>query len=180
MHRVTQSELARRLGVDPSTISRAVAAGRVTVDADGLVDLAGATAQFETNRLRRRRRPRPPAAGPEAAGGAAVGAPGEAPVGVGPLDARARRDLAEASMAELREAELRRELVRRDAIERELAALLAGLRDGFDTLADRVAPIVAGEADAAACRRILRDEHRRVLAALVARVAGKPEPEGGA
>jgi len=169
MTRITQSELARRLGVQPSAISRAVSSGRVTAGPDGLLDAAGATAQWLANRRRRppRRLVDPASAGSPAVPPAAGGAPG----------ARERRDLAEAEFAELRVAELRGELVRRAEVERELASLLVGMRDGLETLADRVAPTVAGESDAAACRRILRDEHRRVLAELVARVAAAPAPE---
>ena len=91
--------------------------------------------------------------------------------------ARRRRESAEASMAELKEAELRGELVRRSAIEREMASRLVALRESLEVLADRLAAMVAAEADAAVCRRLLRDEHRNAMAAFASAIAPADEPD---
>ena len=68
-------------------------------------------------------------------------------------------------MAELREAELRGELVRKVEVERALASRLVALRESLEVLADRMGALVAAESDAQVCRRMIRDEHRKALAA---------------
>ena len=72
MERVSQSELARRLGVSAAAISRAIREGRVELGADGLLDPVAGEAQWLRNRRRRPRAVRPSA--PAAADQAGVGA----------------------------------------------------------------------------------------------------------
>ena len=79
-------------------------------------------------------------------------------------EAKTRREAAEASIAELKEAELRGELVRKVEVERAIASRLVALRESLEVLADRLSALVAAESDAQACRRMLRDEHRKALA----------------
>lgn len=118
----------------------------------------GAKAQWETNRQRRRRAS---ATEPAATAPKDVQASGDSSAF---WDAKTRRETAEASISELREAELRGELVRRAMVEREVAGRLVALRDALETLADRVGPMVAAEADAHACRRLILSEVRNALA----------------
>src|SRR5690606_4960534 len=106
MERVTQSELARRLGGTPGAIARAVREGRIELAADGLVDVAAGTAMWLANRRRRPRTP-PPAGAPEQTSAAGAG---------DFWRAKTDREIAEAAMASMREAEMRGDLVRRDAI----------------------------------------------------------------
>lgn len=175
---VTVSQLAAKLGVAVSTISRAVSSGRITAGPDGLLDPVGARAQFETNRRRRRaQRPNDKASGSPAPGGA----PGAVPDAPGSSSAeefwgaKTRREVAEASIAEHRERELRGELVRKAEVERELATKLIALRETLEALADRLSATMAAEADPAKCRAMLRDEHRRALSAFAdAAVEGAP------
>lgn len=82
-------------------------------------------------------------------------------------EAKTRREVAEAAMAEHRERELRGELVRKAEVERELAAGLVALREALEVLADRLAAVVAAEADPERCRTLLRNEHRAALSAFV-------------
>lgn len=161
--KVTQSQLAEHLGVTPSAISKAIAAGRLTVDADGLLDPVAATAQWQHNRRRRQRMPRQPAGEPDR----------PAPPGAGDFwQHRTTREAAEAAMARMREREMAGELVRRAEVERELAGKLVALRVSLETLADRVAALVAAEPDIQAIRRIIADEHRQALAAFAERLEG--------
>ncbi len=163
---VTQSELARHLGVSPTAVAKARDAGRITPIGDRY-DLQVALIQWDRNRQRRRNdQPvQPPAAG---------GGRGEAssPSGAGAeyWDAKTRRETAEASIAELKEAELRGDLVRRALVEREFAARLVALRESLEVLADRLSAQVAAEPDALRCRQLLRDEHRLALAAFAERI----------
>lgn len=167
MGRLTLTQFAERVGVHVSTISRAVAAGRVDVGPDGLVDEAGAAAQFDQNRRRRRRRGRNVEPGLQAMadGPSAVASSGAF------FDAKTRREVAEASMAELKEAEQRGELVRRAVVERELSTVIVALRESLEVLADRLSASMAAESDAAVCRAMLRTEHRHAMAGLVARLS---------
>lgn len=78
--------------------------------------------------------------------------------------AQAQERAYSAKLAELDYRERSGELVRRVVVERELAAKLVALRESLEVLADRLASVVAAESDAAACRRMIRDEHRGALA----------------
>lgn len=164
---VTQSELARHLGVSPTAVAKARDAGRITPIGDRY-DLQVALIQWDRNRQRRRNdQPKaPPAAGAEDRRAEQV------PSGAGAeyWDAKTRREVAEASIAELKEAELRGDLVRRAVVEREFASRLVALRESLEVLADRLSAQVAAEADAGRCRQLLRDDHRLALAAFVERI----------
>lgn len=164
---VTQSELARHLGVSPTAVAKARDAGRITPIGDRY-DLQVALIQWDRNRQRRRNdQPKaPPAAGAEDRRAEQV------PSGAGAeyWDAKTRRETAEASIAELKEAELRGDLVRRAVVEREFAARLVALRESLEVLADRLSAQVAAEPDALRCRQLLRDEHRLALSAFAERI----------
>ena len=164
---VTQSELARHLGVSPTAVAKARDAGRITPIGDRY-DLQVALIQWDRNRQRRRNdQPKAPAAA-----GADERRAEQAPSGAGAeyWDAKTRRETAEASIAELKEAELRGDLVRRAVVEREFASRLVALRESLEVLADRLSAQVAAEADAGRCRQLLREEHRLALAAFVERL----------
>lgn len=166
MQRVTPSALADHLGVNRSTISRAIAAGKVTLGPDGLADLVGAVAQFQSNRRRRRCRTR--------RGGSELttsDTPTAAARGDAFWDAKTRREQAEAALAELKAAEMRGELVRRLEVERAVAGRLVALRESLESLADRLAALMAAETDPVICRRLIRDEHRQALANFVETLA---------
>lgn len=155
--KLTFAQFAERVGVTGSAISKAVAAGRLTADADGLLDPVAAEAQWLHNRRRRRRTRRMDASLPAIAEPGAVESAGDY------WDARTRREAAEAELAELKAAEQRGDLVRRAAVVRELAPKMVQLRDALEVLADRLSAQVAAEADQAACRRLIRDEVRQAL-----------------
>jgi transcriptional regulator with XRE-family HTH domain len=161
--KLTFAQFAERVGVTASAISKAVAAGRLTADADGLLDAATAEVQWVHNR-RRRRRPRRTDPSLEV-----LAEPATAVKDSGQFwDARTRRETAEAELAELKAAEQRGDLVRRSEVERELAAKIVALREHLETMADRLSAVVAAESDPAACRRLLAAEVRLALRAFVA------------
>lgn len=168
MNRLTQTQLAAHLGVSQSAISRAITAGRLTADADGLLDPVAAAAQWEHNRRRRQRMPRPGAA--EASIPAATAAPDY-------WKAKAARETAEAAMAQMREREMAGELVRRAVIERELAGRLIALREALEGLGDRLGPLLAAEDTPVACRHLVLTETRRALAAFAERLQSETDPE---
>lgn len=120
--RINQAELARRLKVSRPSVSKAVKAGRVTPDADGLFDPAEAEIQWLANT-------RPSASrGKPSSGGYAA--------------ARARKETALARMAELRLEQSLGNLIERSAVDFSLDHLGATLRGLLDNLPDRLAPLI--------------------------------------
>ncbi|MDL1907783.1 hypothetical protein FBR03_10075 [Betaproteobacteria bacterium PRO1] len=151
--KISTSQFASQVGVTGSAIRKAIAAGRLTADADGLLDPVAALAQWQHNRRRRRR--------PRGADPAVEGAP--PPAGGGFWQHRTEREAAEAAIARMREREMAGELVRRAEVERELAGRIIALREHLNTMADRLSAVVAAESDQAACRRAIADEVRQAL-----------------
>lgn len=156
--KLTFAQFAERVGVTGSAISKAVRAGRLTADADGLLDPVAAEAQWLHNRRRRRTR-RMDHGRPAEPG--AVESSGDY------WDARTRRETAEAELSELRAAEQRGELVRRDKIVAGFAPKLIALRERLLLLGDRLGATLAAESDPLTCRRILHAEHRQALESFV-------------
>lgn len=74
-----------------------------------------------------------------------------------------RRERAEAELAELELQERRRELVRASDVERATFDANRAVRDRVMGIADRVAPIVASEADVGRCHEIIANECRAAL-----------------
>ncbi len=121
--RITQAELARRLKVSRASVSKAVKAGRIVADDDGLFDPVEAELQWVSNT-------RPSARGKRKAGSGSY------------AEARARKESALARMAELRLSQAEGELIERASVDfalDDIGAILRGLMEAFP---DRVAPLV--------------------------------------
>lgn len=121
--RITQAELARRLKVSRPSVSKAVKAGRVTPDEDGLFDPIEAELQWVSNTRQTGRGKRKATAG-------------------GYAEARGRKETALARMAELRLAQTEGALLAREDVDYALDDLGAILRGLMENFADRVAPLV--------------------------------------
>lgn len=121
--RITQAELARRLKVSRPSVSKAVKAGRITPDEDGLFDPLEAELQWVSNTRPSARGKRKPAAG-------------------GYAEARGRKETALARMAELRLAQAEGELLQREDVDFVMNDLGATWRGLMENLADRLAPII--------------------------------------
>lgn len=120
--RINQADLARRLGVSRASVSKAVKAGRITPDEDGLFDPAEAELQWLSNTRPSARRGKPSSGGYAAA--------------------RARKETALARMAELRLEQTQGNLVEREAVDYALDHLGAAVRGLMDNLPDRLAPLI--------------------------------------
>lgn len=173
--KLTISAWSASLGISRQAGHVAIKRCQIPVE-NGMVDADVATLLYRRG-TKPRANPNAPAAAP--ASGHADRAPHAAPVAVlmSYDEARRRREAAEASIAELREAELRGELVRKVEVERALASRLVALRESLEVLADRMAALVAAESDAQVCRRMIRDEHRKALAAFAQRLDDQVEEE---
>jgi len=138
--RITQAELARRLNVSRPSVCKAVKAGRIIPDEDGLFDPVEAELQWLANS-----RPKAPA------GTGKAGAHG------GYAQARARKEHALARMAELRLEQATGRLLDRGAMEFVLNDHAATLRGLLENLPDRLAPQFLALRDHASIVRLLNE-----------------------
>lgn len=166
---------ARRRGVALSAVQKAIKSGRIT-PIDGKIDPEVADIQWDRNTDPALAKAPPsakqPAAAPADGGGEASDpVPGEF------LAAKARREAALAEIAELDLAVKRGELVRAEEVERQLVSRIIGAREALDSLADRLATLLASESDPAVIHRMLRAEHRQALESLAGEKEAPPEPE---
>ena len=77
--------------------------------------------------------------------------------------ARTLREATEARIAQLELAKMRGQLVKAADVERVTFNALRMLRDRLTGIADRTAPIVAGESDVSRCHAIIAEEVRECL-----------------
>jgi phage terminase Nu1 subunit (DNA packaging protein) len=147
--RITQAELARRLKVSRPSVSKAVKAGRITSDDDGLFDPIEAELQWVSNTRANARGKRKPAAG-------------------GYAEARGRKESALARMAELRLAQAEGNLIERSAVDFTLDDLGATLRGLLENLPDRLAPQVFQRQTLAEVHSIITEAGHDVLLELSA------------
>jgi len=151
---------AKHRGVSLAAVQKAIHSGRITPNADGLIDSDRADAEWaaKTRPGQRRTRPAPPAARE----------PAEA-AGAGGLDyfrARAIRESYLARLAKIEFEEKTAKLVSRDEV--QVAAFTRGrvVRDNLLNIADRLAATLAAESDVDKVHRLLSDEIRMALDAL--------------
>jgi len=148
---------AKHRGVSLAAVQKAIHSGRITPNADGLIDSDRADAEWaaKTRPGQRRARPAPPSARE----------PAEA-TGAGGLDyfrARAIRESYLARLAKIEFEEKTAKLVSRDEV--QVAAFTRGrvVRDNLLNIADRLAATLAAESDVDRVHRILSDEMRMAL-----------------
>lgn len=94
-------------------------------------------------------------------------------------EARAKREHHEANIAAMREAQLAGSLVERDRVESVLTAIAAQVRANFERLPDKLADLVAAEADPHRCHALLTAEINLVLEDLAAQVAAVELADAG-
>ncbi len=162
-------EYARRRGVTLGAVQKAIKSGRIR-PIEGKIDPEVADIQWARNTDVAQQRGQ--AAVVSMASATAI-VPRAARAessddGAGPqlLESRARREQALAELAELELAEKRGELVAVADVTKALVPKLLGVRDALDTLADRLAPLLAAEVDPAKVYALLKAEHRQILAQL--------------
>lgn len=166
-HRAERGLVGRTL----HAVQRAIADGRIT-PIDGRIDPEVADIQWaeKTDAVQQARgargghAPRPDAEPPRSV---------PAPAGDrdGYFATKERRERAEAELAELELQERRRELVRAADVERVTFEANRAVRDRVMGIADRVAPIVAAEADVARCHEVIANECRAALRDVVQALA---------
>lgn len=170
---MTQSALARHLGVKRQAIHDLVKRGIIATGEDGKLDVAAAIdAMAKTLRADSK------------TVAAILAAPDDLPDTVAPppapetLDAtsyhvaRTLREAAEAKMAQLRLRQMAGELVEADRVRRIVTTLAATVRAGFERIPDKLAERLAALADAHECHALMTAEIDQVLADLAAGAEG--------
>jgi hypothetical protein len=159
-----KSEYASHRGVGPSAITRALKEGRLvtkTVNGKELIDVVASDAVWQaTTRAR-------------------IDSPGPAEPSVASAEghdamraARLRREQADASLRELALERERGTLIARRDVKADLTDAVAVILSAWDSLPDRLSPLLVGLEDQAQIRAVLRDEieqlQHRVAEALTA------------
>lgn len=170
-HRAERGLVGRTL----HAVQRAIADGRIT-PIDGKIDPEVADIQWaeKTDAAQQARgargghAPRPGADPPRSVPTSGGDRGGDRD---GYFATKERRERAEAELAELELQERRRELVRAADVERVTFEANRAVRDRVMGIADRVAPIVAAEADVARCHEIIANECRAALRDVVQALA---------
>jgi hypothetical protein len=185
---LSQRAYARRRGVSHTAVRKALATGRITAAADGGIDAALADVQWSASTdlskplnsvtgVPKKRRAPGAASDPLGSPGwedAANGASSEAgaPRLVSSYAAsRAAREAYLARLAKLDFEQRSSKLVDADEVRAQIFALGRRMRDTLLGLPDRLAPVLAGQADPAAIHRILSEE---ILASLAELSAASP------
>ena len=198
---LSQRAYARHRGVTHRAVQKAIKTGRIATNSDGTIDPARADAQWTANtdpasaaryELNEENEQSPPGAEVATGNGGGVGVrpASRRPTGPGPPRPRsgsaelptaggylASRAVREAYRARREKLAFEREsgaLVRVEEV--RAASFVAGrrIREHLLTLADRIAPIVAGLSDSRECHRVIAEEINRLLTDIQAKQGGGP------
>jgi hypothetical protein len=170
---VSIREAARQVGKSEAAIRKAVKSGRVTLNADGTVDVEKLRLQLAANTdpVRGGDR-RLGAAATHANFGAAWSASDAQSRSAGTFQAaRATREAFEAKLAELKYREAIGEYLRKADVELEQANLFAAVRERLLAVAHRVGPLARGAATDAEAIALIDAEIRLAMQAGVDRYA---------
>lgn len=197
---VSQREFARRRGVNPGYIAKLKSRGILVMvpgpDGALLVDVDASNAAIErardpakdymagVNAEQRERHGKPPVDAARAAsqGARDIPVPPEgagSPVSVLAQKARAQSAVYDARMRQLEFEQRSRKVVPRAEVKAAAQRLAALIVTGLSNIGARIGPVLAAEADPAACQRLIDEELRKVREDFAAE-AEKLYPEEGA
>lgn len=157
MSRLSVSAYARHRGVSHVAVLKAIKSGRITREADGMIDVAKADASWRNNtNIAQQREPEREPEKPSEPAAPQVGGPSYA-------QSRAVREAYNARLAKLDYEERTGALVRIDTVKVAWFKILRVLRDRAMNLPDRLAPVLASETDQKIVRSLLEEELRQIL-----------------
>jgi hypothetical protein len=165
---ITKSAYARRRGVSPAAVTKAVKAGRITA-IDGKIDPDVADIQWSRNTdVTQSVRTsdsilKSPASTKESR---QEGQEGKEDSAI--LVARTRTETARAELFEIEIAEKRGTLVVAEGVKKAAFEKARIVRSALEGLPDRLAPVLAAETDPARCHQLMMTEIKRVLRELAA------------
>ena len=164
--KLTESGLARLLGVSRQAVHDLVKRGIISKDAAGLIDVAQAQAAL-ANSVH-------PSSKTAAALQSTAPPPGTSPAATTPPEngqnvevtsyhvAKTLREAAEAQMARLKLAEMQGDVIRITAVQTQLT-VFATVRDALLQIPARMAPVLAAETDPVAVHNVLHAEIHQAL-----------------
>ncbi len=171
IQRLTESGLARQLGVSRQAVHELVKRGVLSKDKDGLIDFELAKHAL-MNRVR-----------PSGKTAASLQEPATPPTTQTPDAstepeitsyhvAKTLREAAEAQIARLKLAEMQSDVIQVSAVRATWATRIASARDALLQIPARIAPVLAAETNLAAVTLLLESELRQALAELSREDAG--------
>ena len=171
IQRLTESGLARQLGVSRQAVHELVKRGVLSKDKDGLIDFELAKHAL-MNRVR-----------PSGKTAASLQEPATTPTTQTPETstepeitsyhvAKTLREAAEAQIARLKLAEMQSDVIQVSAVRATWATRIASARDALLQIPARIAPVLAAETNLAAVTLLLESELRQALAELSREDAG--------
>lgn len=167
IQRLTESGLARQLGVSRQAVHELVKRGVLSKDKDGLIDF-----ELAKHALMNRVRPSGKTAAslqePATPAATQTPEPSTEPEITSYHVAKTLREAAEAQIARIKLSEMQGDVIRVDAIRSALAGMIASTRDSLLQIPARVAPVLAVETDAARVHDLIQSEIHQALAQLVA------------
>ena len=173
---MTQSALARHLGVKRQAIHDLVKRGIIATGDDGKLDVAAAIdAMAKTLRADSKTVAAILAAPDDLPDAAVQPVPTSTPEALDATSyhvARTLRETAEAKIAQLRLRQMAGELVEADRVRRIVTTLAATVRAGFERIPDKLAERLAALADAHECHALMTAAIDQVLADLAAGADG--------
>lgn len=164
--KLTESGLARLLGVSRQAVHELVKRGIVSKDAAGLIDVAQAQAALANSVY---------PSSKTAAALQSTAPPSTSPAATTPPEngqnvevtsyhvAKTLREAAEAQMARLKLAEMQGDVIRIAAVQTQLATVFATVRDALLQIPARMAPVLAAETDPVAVHNVLHAEIHQAL-----------------
>jgi hypothetical protein len=165
IQRLTESGLARQLGVSRQAVHELVKRGVLSKDKDGLIDFELAKHAL-MNRVR-----------PSGKTAASLQEPSTQPTTPPPETstepeitsyhvAKTLREAAEAQIARIKLSEMQGDVIQVSAVRATWAARIASTRDALLQIPSRLAPVLAAETNLATVTQLLEDELRQSLAEL--------------
>ena len=179
IRKLTESGLARELGVSRQAIHDLVKRDILTKDKDGLIDVEMAKIAL-ANRVHPSSKTAAALQGTQPADTLPPSTTETEPDGTEITSyhvAKTLREAAEAQMARLKLAEMQGALIRIDAVKATLATVFATTRDALLQIPARMAPLLAADADPASVHNMLHAEIHQALHHLAGSTdqIGKPE-----
>ena len=169
IQRLTESGLARELGVSRQAVHELVKRGILSKDANGLIDVEMAKVAL-LNRVHPSSKTAAALAQQPAPPAEATAKPDEPEAANTEITsyhvAKTLREAAEAQIARIKLAEMQGEVIQTSAVRATWAARIASTRDALLQIPSRLAPVLAAETNLAAVTQLLEDELRQALAEL--------------
>ena len=160
--KLTESGLARKLGVSRQAVHQLVTRGILTKDAGGKIDVQEAEKAL-INSVHPSAKTAANLVAPSAPPPETASAPAESVEITSYHVAKTLREAAEAQIARLELSEMQGEVIRVDAVKSALSVAMATAREALLQIPSRLAPLLAADTDPASVQNLLHAEIHQAL-----------------